>query len=80
MEPLEDREGEPFIIRGKDKMMEKIRDDELGLSNRKRPRESDYKADDKDTHARSHPNLKKPRRSIIMSDEEEEEPVEPEDD
>ena len=30
MKPLEDREGEPFIIQGRGEMM---RDDELGLSN-----------------------------------------------
>ena len=34
-----------------------MRDDELGPSNQKRLRESDYEADDKDSDTRSHPNL-----------------------
>ena len=81
MRPMEDREGEPFIIRGEGEMM---RDDEPGPSNRKRPRESDYEADDDnddddDSDARSHPNVKKTRRYEIVSDEEEE-PGTPEDD
>ena len=76
MRPMEDREGEPFIIRGEGEMM---RDDEPGPSNRKRPREPDYDADDEDSDARSHPNLKKARRYVIVSDEEEE-PDTPEDD
>ena len=79
MEPLEDREGEPFIIRGKGQVPEKMRDDEPGPSNQKRSREPDYNEDDEDSDARSHPNLKKPRRYVIVSDEEEE-PSEPEDD
>ena len=79
MEPLEDREGEPFIIRGKGEIPEKIRDYEPGISNPKRPREPNYDADDEDSDARSHPNLKKPRSYVIVSDEEEE-PGEPEDD
>ena len=79
MGPLEDREGEPFIIRGKGQVPEKMRDDEPGPSNRKRPREPDYDADDEDSDARSHPNLKKPRRYVIVSDEEEE-PDTPKDD
>ena len=56
-----------------------MRDDKPGPSNRKRPKELDYDANDKDSDARSHPNLKKPRRYVIVSDEEEE-PSEPEDD
>ena len=79
MGPLEDREGEPFIIRGKGQVPKKMRDDEPGPSNRKRPREPDYDADDEDSDARSHPNLKKTRRYVIVSDEEEE-PDTPEDD
>ena len=79
MEPLKDWEGEPFIIRGEGQVPEKMRDDELGPSNQKRPRESNYNADDEDSDARSHPNLKKARRYIIVSDEEEE-PDTPEDD
>ena len=79
MGPLEDREGEPFIIRGKGQVPEKMRDDEPGPSNRKRPREPDYDADDEDSDARSHPNLKKTRCYVIVSDEEEE-PDTPEDD
>ena len=72
--PIEDREGEPFIIRGEGEMM---RNDEPGPSNRKRPRESDYEADDDnddddDSDARSYPNVKKTRRYEIVSDEEEE--------
>ena len=54
MGPLEDWEGEPFIIRGKSKMPEKMRDNEPGPSNRKRPREPNYDADDKDNDARLH--------------------------
>ena len=80
MRPVEDREGEPFIIRGEGEMM---RDDEPGPSNRKRPRESNYEADDDDddddSDARSHPNVKKTRRYEIVLDEEEE-PGTPEDD
>ena len=72
IEPLEDREGEPFIIRGKGQVLEKMRDDEPGPSNRKRPREPDYDADDEDGDTRLHPNLKRPRRYVIVSDEEEE--------
>ena len=79
MGPLEDREGEPFIIRGKGQEPEEMRDDELGPSNRKRPREPDYNADDEDSDARSHPGLKKARHYVIVSDEEEE-PDTPEDD
>ena len=47
-------------------------DDEQGSSNRKHLRESDYKADDEDSDGRSHPNEKKSKRYIIVSDEEEE--------
>lgn len=36
-----------------------MRDDELGPPNQKRPRESDYEADDEDSDARLHPNVKK---------------------
>ena len=79
MGPLEDREGEPFIIRGEGQAPKKMRDDEPGPSNRKRPREPDYDADDEDSDARSHPNLKKARRYVIVSDEEEE-PDTPKDD
>ena len=49
-----------------------MRDDVSGPPNRKRQRESDYEVDDKDSDARSHPNRKKPKRYVIMSDEEEE--------
>ena len=56
-----------------------MRDEEPGLSNRKRPREPDYDADDEDSDARSHPDLRKARRYVIVSDEEEE-PDTPEDD
>ena len=76
MKPMEDREGEPFIIRGEGEMM---RDEEPGPSNRKRPREPDYEADDEDSDARSHPKVKEPKHHAIVSDEEEE-PSEPEDD
>lgn len=79
VEHLEDREGEPFIIRGKGKMPERMRDDELGLFNWKRPRSAGYKADDEDSDARLHPNLKRPKRYVIVSNEEEK-PSEPEDD
>ena len=72
IEPLKDREGEPFIIRGGGQVPEKMRDDEPGPSNRKRPMEPNYDADDEDSNARSHPNLKKARRYVIVSDEEEE--------
>ena len=77
--PLSDHEGEPFVIRGKNEITTTMRDDELGPSNRKCPREPDYDANDEDSEARSHPNLKKARRYIIVSDEEEE-PDTPEDD
>ena len=77
--PLSDHEGEPFVIRGKDEMTTTMRDDELGPSNWKRPREPDYDADDEDSDARSHPNLKKSKQYVIVSDEEEE-PDTPEDD
>ena len=77
--PLSDHEREPFIVREKVQMQEKMRDDEPGPSNRKRPREPDYDADDEDSDARSHPNLKKSKRYAIVSDEEEE-PDTPEDD
>ena len=80
VEPYEDREGKPLIIQGRGEMPEMMRDDESGPSNQKRPRESDYEADDEDSDARLHPNLKRPKRYIIMSDEEEEEPGKPEDD
>ena len=60
-------------------MPEKMRDDESGSSNRKRPRESGYEADDDNIDARSHLNLKKPKQYVIVSDEEEE-PGELEDD
>ena len=56
-----------------------MRDDEPGPSNQKRTREPGYDADDEDSDARSHPNLKKPRRYVIVSDKEEE-PGELEDD
>ena len=79
IKPLEDREGEPFIIRGEGQVPGKMRDEEPGPSNRKRPREPDYDADDEDSDARSHPNLKKARRYIVVSDEEEE-PDTPKDD
>ena len=46
-------------------------DDKLGLSNQKRPREPDYDADDEDRDARLHPDIKKPRRYVIVLDEEE---------
>ena len=70
--PLSDHEGEPFIMRERVQMQEKMRDDEPGPSNRKRQREPDYDGDDKDSDARSHPNLKKTRRYVIVSDEGEE--------
>ena len=42
MEPLEEREGEPFIIRRKGEIEEeRMMDNELGPSNRKHPREAD---------------------------------------
>ena len=75
VEPLEDREGEPFIIQGRGEMM---RDDEPGPSNQKHPRKSNYKVDNEDSDGRSHPNIKRPKRYVIVSDEEEE-PSEPED-
>ena len=79
MKSLEDREGKPFIIQGKGQVPGKMRDDEPGLSNWKRPREPDYDADDEDSDTRSYPNVKKPRHYIIVLDKEEE-PDEPEDD
>ena len=54
-------------------------DDEPGPSNPKWPRELCYQADDDNSNARLHPNLKKPKRYIIVLDEEEER-GEPEDD
>ena len=33
-----------------------------GLLNTKRPKVSDYKVDDEDSDARSHPNIKRPKR------------------
>lgn len=60
-------------------MQEKMRDDELGPSTQKRPRDTGYGADDDDSDARLHPNLKKSRCYKIVSDEEEE-PSMPEDD
>lgn len=77
MEPLSDHEGEPFIIQGRVKG-EMMRDDELGPSNRKCPRESNYEVDNEDSDARSHPNVKRPKQYIIISNEEEE-PGKPED-
>ena len=50
-------------------MQEKMRDDEPGPSNQKCPRESDYEVDDEDSDARSHPNLKKPKQYVIISEE-----------
>ena len=47
-------------------MLTMIRDDKLGRSNRKRSREPDYDADDKDSDARSHPNLKKSKRYVAV--------------
>ena len=60
VKPLEDREGELFSIQGRGKMPEKMRDDELGISNHKRPRVSDYEAHNEDSDARPHPNLMRP--------------------
>ena len=70
--PFSDHKEEPFIIREKMQMQEKMRDDEPWPSNRKRPREPDYDANDEDSDARSHPNLKRSKRYVIVSDEEEE--------
>lgn len=56
-----------------------MRDDKPGPSNQKRPKESDYEADEKYSDARLHPNLKRPKHYVIVSDMEEE-PSEPEDD
>lgn len=50
-----------------------------GPSNWKRPTTTGYKADDEDSNTMSHPNSKRPRRNVIVSDEEEE-PSEPEND
>lgn len=73
VEPLEDLEGELFIIRGKGEIgEEKMRNDEPGPSNWKRLRDSDYKADDNDNNARSYPNIKKPKRYVTISEEEDE--------
>ena len=71
MEPFLDHEGEPFTIWGQVES-EMMRDDESGPSNRKRPRESNYKAYNEDTNARSHPNVKKPKRYAVILDEREE--------
>lgn len=49
-----------------------MRDDKSGPPNWKRRTKSDYEADDKNSDARSHPNLKRPKRYVIMSDKEEE--------
>ena len=70
--PLSDHKGEPFIIKEKVQMQEKMRDDEPGPSNRKRQRNNGYEADDEDSDARLHLNLKKTRRYVTVSDEEEE--------
>ena len=60
-------------------MSKKMRDGELGQSNRNRPREPKYKADDEDSDARLHPNQKRLKRYIIVSDEKKKEPGEPKD-
>ena len=53
MEALEYHKGEPFIIEGKGEIgEEQMRDDELGPSNRNRPRESNYEADNDDSNTR----------------------------
>ena len=77
--PLSDHEGEPFIIKEKVQMQEKMRDDEPRALNRKRQWNNGYEADDEDSDVRPHPNLKKTRRYVIILDEEEE-PGTPEDD
>ena len=51
-------------------MQKKIRDDELGPSNQKRPREAGYWVDDEDSNARSHPDLKMPKWYFIILKEE----------
>lgn len=56
-----------------------MRDDELGPSNRKHPRDTGYKADDDNSDPRLHSYLKKPKRYVVVLDEEEE-PGELEDD
>ena len=43
-----------------------MRDEEPGPFNRKRPRKPDYKAGNEDSDARSHPNMKKSKRYVIM--------------
>ena len=69
MKPLENQEGELLIIEGKGVMdEEKMRDKELGSLNRNRPREAGYEADDEESDPRSHHNLMKSRRYIIVLD------------
>lgn len=72
LEPLSDHEGEPFIIRGKVEMQEKMRDDEPGPSSRKRLREAGYEEDDDESNGRLHTNLKKSKQYVIISEEEDE--------
>lgn len=48
----------------------KMGDNEPRPSNQKRPREADYETNDEDDNARSHPNLKKLRWYVIVSDSE----------
>ena len=80
MEQLEDKEGEPFTIRGKGVIVEeKMMENEAGPLDQKNSREAGYKADDEDSNAKSYPNLKKSRRCLIVS-ESEDESDEPEDD
>lgn len=70
IEPLSYYEGEPFIIRGQGEMKEKMRDDEPDSSKQKSPREAGYEVDDEDSDAKSYPNLKKLKRYIMVSEEE----------
>ena len=80
VEQLEGKEGEPFTIREKGVIVEeKMMENEAGPLDQKHSREAGYKADDEDSDAKSYPNLKKPRRYLIVS-ETEDEPDEPEDD
>lgn len=66
---LKDREGEPFVVNGKGVIdEEKRRDNEPGLPNWKRLRQASHEADDEDCDERSHRNLKKSRRYVIVSD------------
>ena len=72
MEALSDHEGEPFIIRGKTEMQEEMRGHKPGPSNWKCPRDIGYEVDNDDSDVKLHPNLKKPKQYVIVSEEEDE--------